>query len=287
MSEYRAMDQDIATAWDRHSNTYATLFAPLTNYIGRSMVTMAAPRLASSAAVLDIACGPGAVALPALELALGRGAGSVVATDISPAMVELARAGGARLGAKGDMFRCEVQNGEALTFADKSFDAVFSCFGIFLFGDRKKGWSEAARVLRPGGTLVTSVWQGPQTNQMLREQITPLMKALPPHLLPKPGGGWLEIAAAEPLAAEVAASGPFVDIRVTPFHASIAIVDPVAAWDALRENPVMGGLIAKCSDSELSDVRKAFVDHLAALAGDGGPVVFESVCNILTARRAD
>lgn len=281
------MDQDIATAWDRHAGTYASLFAPLTNYIGRSMVTLVSSRLAPSAQILDIACGPGAVALPALERALVHRAGSVVATDISPAMVELARANGARLGAGSDMFRCEVQNGEALTFAAGSFDAVFSCFGIFLFGDRKKGWSEAARVLRPGGTLVTSVWQGPQTNEMLREQMVPIMKTLPPHLLPKPGGGWIEISTAETLAAEVAASGPFEDIDVSPFHASIVIAEATAAWEALRENPVMGGLIAKCTPEELGRVREAFLAGLGArTGGEGGPVVLESVCNILTARRA-
>ena len=283
---------DLSTAWDRHATTYRNLFAPLTNYIGRCMVTMVEPRLVPGARVLDIACGPGAVALPCVERALGHRAagaapGVVVATDISPAMLAVARDGAARLGADEAIFRGEVQNGEALTLADAAFDLVFSCFGIFLFGDRRAGWREASRVLRPGGTFVTSVWQGPQGNQMLREQLAPLVKALPQHLLPKQGGGWMEVATADALVAEVSASGQFTDVHVATVHASIAISDREAAWGSLCENPVMGALLAKCTPAELEAVHAAYVEHLGALAGGAGrSVVLESVCNVLVATRA-
>jgi len=145
--------QDLtARAWDRHAPTYSQLFAPLTGFIARSMVTLAAPRLPLGARVLDIACGSGAVTLPAVERAraerhAGGPGGLVVGCDLSPAMVELTRAAATRLDADG-LFHCETQNGEALSYTDGSFDAAFSCFGIFLFGDRRQGWREAARVIR-------------------------------------------------------------------------------------------------------------------------------------------
>lgn len=53
----------------------------------------------------------------------------------------------------GDLVRCEVHDGQALSLESGSFDAVSSSFGIFLFPDRHAGWREAARVLKAGGLL--------------------------------------------------------------------------------------------------------------------------------------
>lgn len=283
--------QDVtASAWDRHAPTYSQLFAPLTGFIARSMVTLAAPRLPPGARVLDIACGTGAVTLPAIERAraersAGGPGGLVVGCDLSPAMVELTRAAAARLDADG-LFHCETQNGEALSYTDGSFDAAFSCFGIFLFGDRRAGWREAARVLRPGGTFVTSVWQNAERNPMLRAQVEPLLEALPEHLLPKERG-WLEISEPDTLAAEVCASAPLVDARAFTFHASFAIADWSVLWSATLDNPIAGSLLRRCNESELAAVHARWNEKFSARAGgDGKPLVLDSTCTLLIATRS-
>jgi SAM-dependent methyltransferase len=47
---------------------------------------------------------------------------------------------------------------EALTFADQSFDAVVSQFGLMFFTDRRQALREMLRVLTPGGRLAVAVW---------------------------------------------------------------------------------------------------------------------------------
>ena len=45
----------------------------------------------------------------------------------------------------------QVEDGQALSFADRSFDAAISMFGVMLFPDHQAGLREMARVLRQAG----------------------------------------------------------------------------------------------------------------------------------------
>jgi SAM-dependent methyltransferase len=53
----------------------------------------------------------------------------------------------------------------ALPFEDGSFDVVACQFGAMFFPDRVKGFSEARRVLAPGGRLFFNVWDRIEDNQ--------------------------------------------------------------------------------------------------------------------------
>lgn len=244
------------------------------------------------ARVLDIACGTGAVALPAIAHAFrshqetGK-SGHVVASDFSPAMVEETKRAALRLGDASLLASFEVQNGEALSYPDASFDAVFSCFGIFLFGDRMAGWREAARVLKPGGVFATSVWRGPEHNPMLRAQMGPVVRALPERLLQPRTGGWMEIAEPAALTAEVNREGAWVDVQCIPFLATLAIGRWQKVWEGMRNNPVMGALLAECTQDELDVVRRSVHESFKDLAGgDDRPLMLDAACHILVARRA-
>jgi ubiquinone/menaquinone biosynthesis C-methylase UbiE len=79
-----------------------------------------AARLAPGMRVLDIATGTGLVAEAAAAAVVPTG--SVVAADIAPAMLEQARD---RLGALPNV-SLAVEDGQALSFPDGSFDAVVS-----------------------------------------------------------------------------------------------------------------------------------------------------------------
>jgi ubiquinone/menaquinone biosynthesis C-methylase UbiE len=101
--------------------------------------------------VLDIATGTGLSAEAALA-AVGP-TGYVTAADISPAMAGKARE---RLG-KAPNASVSVEDGQALSFSDESFDAVLCNLGLMFFPDTVRGLSEFRRVLRPGGRVAVSV----------------------------------------------------------------------------------------------------------------------------------
>lgn len=102
--------------------------------------------------VLDLGSGPG---LDALLAARQVGpTGRVIGVDMTPAMIEKARASAARLGVAHVEFRAGRL--EALPVADASVDAVTSNCVINLVPDKRAVFAEAARVLRPGGRLVIS-----------------------------------------------------------------------------------------------------------------------------------
>jgi ubiquinone/menaquinone biosynthesis C-methylase UbiE len=236
------MNTELSRAWDAHAETYARVGAPFTGYIAQSLFQTIAGRLPRAAHILDIACGNGELARAALihclqERKITGACGRVVATDFSTQMVAQAQKTLSVLDAS-ELFSCEVHDGQALGFADASFDAVLSSFGIFLFPDRHAGWREAARVLRPGGIFATAVWRGPEDNALARLQMAPIMAALPARIretLPKPS--WVEIASAEGLASEVKRAG-FVDTEVSVFNAVLTAPTPRAMWNMMRDNPV-------------------------------------------------
>jgi SAM-dependent methyltransferase len=101
--------------------------------------------------VLDIATGTGLSAEAALA-AVGP-SGQVMAADVSPAMAKKARE---RL-AKAPNASVSVEDGQALSFTDSSFDAVLCNLGLMFFPDPVRGLAEFRRVLRPGGRVAVSV----------------------------------------------------------------------------------------------------------------------------------
>jgi ubiquinone/menaquinone biosynthesis C-methylase UbiE len=110
-----------------------------------------AGRIAPGQRVLDIATGTGLVA-EAAAVAVGP-TGSVLAADIAPAMLEQAKE---RLAVLPNV-SLAVEDGQALTFPDGSFDAVLCGLGLMFFPDPARGLSEFHRVLRPGGRVAVSV----------------------------------------------------------------------------------------------------------------------------------
>lgn len=105
--------------------------------------------------VLDVAAGSGALSIPA-----ARAGAQVVATDISPAMVERLEARAAAEGLAN--LEGRVMDGHALEFEDDTFDIAGSQFGVMLFPDLPKGVRELARVTKPGGRVLLVTMGSPQ-----------------------------------------------------------------------------------------------------------------------------
>jgi 2-polyprenyl-3-methyl-5-hydroxy-6-metoxy-1,4-benzoquinol methylase len=107
-----------------------------------------AGRLTKSSRVLDVACGPGIVAE-----ALARDACEVVGCDITPEMLDKARERCAKAGLANTRFT--PGRAEALPFPDASFDVVVSRSAVHHFPDPSAVFREMARILKPGGRIIT------------------------------------------------------------------------------------------------------------------------------------
>src|SRR5450432_1001447 len=134
---------------DEAAAEYDRAFAHVTAHFMPFLLRAA--HIAPGIRVLDIATGTGLSAEAALA-AVGP-TGHVTAADVSPAMAEKARE---RLG-KAPNASVSVEDGQALSFADCSFDVVLCNLGLMFFPDPVRGLSEFRRVLRPGGRVAVSV----------------------------------------------------------------------------------------------------------------------------------
>jgi SAM-dependent methyltransferase len=62
----------------------------------------------------------------------------------------------------------KVEDAQALSFPDQSFDLVVCQFGLMFLQDKKKGLREALRVLKPGGTFIFNTWDKTENVPMLK-----------------------------------------------------------------------------------------------------------------------
>ena len=99
--------------------------------------------------VVDVGCGAGIDSLIAARMV--GDAGRVIGVDMTPAMLDKARASAAAMGASNAEFRSGYA--EALPVEDAWADVVISNGVMNLFPDKMAGLGEMARVLRPGGRL--------------------------------------------------------------------------------------------------------------------------------------
>jgi SAM-dependent methyltransferase len=155
-----------------------------------------ANRLASRCAsrplarVLEIAAGTGVVTRK-LAAALPENI-SIVATDLNQAMLDLASSiGTAR--------PVEWRQADAmqLPFDDAVFDAVVCQFGVMFFPDKAKAFSEARRVLKPGGVFLFNAWDRIEENEFphtVSEALTTFFPADPPRFMARTPHGYHDLA---------------------------------------------------------------------------------------------
>lgn len=135
------------TGWDRSVDSYAHAFAPLTFQAGKALVDRL--EIDKDDDVFDSACGPGTI-----TALIASRCGFVIGGDFSPKMLDLARKLHPEL-------RFDLQDAEALTYADQSFDVISMNFGLLHLAAPERAMAEAARVLRPGGRFGFTVWAPP------------------------------------------------------------------------------------------------------------------------------
>ena len=113
-------------------------------------------------ALLEVAAGTGRVTKH-LPSALPEGA-RIVATDVNPAMVDFAKE---RL-KEHTTINWDVVDAVSLPYQNEQFDCILSQFGVMFYSDRRKAYTEASRVLRPGGIFLFNAWDSLSRNPAAR-----------------------------------------------------------------------------------------------------------------------
>jgi SAM-dependent methyltransferase len=173
--------------WDRSAqgwNDNAGLIRAWLHLPTDAMLAMA--DVGTGMRVLDVAAGAGD---QSLDIAARVGAGgSVLATDLSPAILACAKANAAAKGHRN--IETRVADAEDLGIEGATFDAAICRLGLMLMPDPGKALTEMHRALRPGGKAATMVFSSPDRNPCLGILVSTAMKhaGLPPRDPYQPGG---------------------------------------------------------------------------------------------------
>lgn len=254
-----SLDQT-ADGWNATSAKYAEHIPDFLRPYARECLRLAEVR--PDHEILDVAAGTGVLALEAAPQVA-----RVVAVDFAPKMLEILAGNAERAGYKNVV--THVMDGQNLTLPDRSFDRVFSNFGVIFFPDRVKGFSEMHRVLRPGGRAVVSAWSGPERFEAFRMFMGALQQAVPN--MPRPSQPPTPLSLADPskLAAEMRAGG-FQQVRVESITSHFEAPSAEAFWTRMESTaPPVAEMLQRIGADNVAKARDNMVGALRSRFGDG------------------
>ena len=202
--------------WQRAASAYTATFALATSPFIDNLLDAA--RVAPGTRVLDVACGSGLVA----AAAAARGA-MPTGLDFSSAMIAVAQSAYPEI-------RFELGDAEALPFADGSFDAVVSNFGVHHIPDPVRALTETRRVLRPDGRVAITTWAAPRENTAWRI----LFDAISAH-------GDLDAAAAPPSGGSLRSCDDVLRVLSEAGFAEVAAIRATAEWRFASAGDLLAG----------------------------------------------
>ncbi|MFA1539689.1 class I SAM-dependent methyltransferase [Actinomadura monticuli] len=130
------------------SGDYPSLASEIIPELGEVLAEAAG--VTAGTRVLDVAAGSGNAAIAA-----ALAGADVVASDLTPELLQAGRDDAARRGAK---LEWKEADAEALPFGDGEFDTVLSCVGIMFAPYHQASAGELVRVCRSGGTIGLINW---------------------------------------------------------------------------------------------------------------------------------
>jgi SAM-dependent methyltransferase len=260
--------QEAAAAWHRYGPT-------LEAWLGEATAAMLdSAAVAERSRVLDIAAGAGGQTLAAARRVGPRGA--VLATDISPAILQFA-ADEARAAGLANV-ATRTMDGERLDVDDGAFDAVISRLGRIYFPDQQGALAEIHRALRPGGRVSSIVYSTPDRNGFFSLPVSIIRRraGLP---APAPGlPGPFSLGAPGVLEAAYASAG-FTDVDVRVVDAPVRF--PSAADCVRFERDSFGALHAMLAGLAPEERDEAWQEIEESLSQYEGPQGFVGPCELL------
>jgi ubiquinone/menaquinone biosynthesis C-methylase UbiE len=227
--------------------------------------------------VLDVATGTGE---PGLTIAGLVPNGKVTGIDLAEHMLAIA-AENAR--AKG------INNYETLSadvcelpFDDATFNAISCRMGFMFFPDMLLAANQMYRVLKPGGRLSTSVWDGPQHNNW----ITTIMSVIQKHIEsppPEPGAPGMFRCAEPGLISNLLKQVGFKDIVTQQISGKVDYLSFDRYWEIMLDigAPIVAALSG--ADESTKEKIRAEVSELFRSKTKEGNAALEYAASVISA----
>ena len=267
----RAQWENAAEAWYRWGPFLGEWLGPATE----RMLDLAGVQTGSR--VLDVAAGAGE---QTIRVAHRVGpAGHVLATDISPAILEYAEAMAREAGLS--QVATRELDGEALdALPAQAFDAVISRVGLIYFPDQQQALVGMKHVLKPGGRIGAIVYSTPQNNAFFSIPVSIIRRRakLPPPLPGQPGP--FSLGADGVLAATLERAG-FRNVTVEKMEAPVRLATAAECVRFERESfGALHQMMVTLSEDERADTWREIESELKKFEGPGG---FVGPCEMLVA----
>jgi ubiquinone/menaquinone biosynthesis C-methylase UbiE len=258
-SELRNTWESAAPGWAKWEHVFATSLSSATD----ALIDMAGIR--PGMRVLDLACGAGSQSIQAAKRVGPNG--GVVASDISPTMLEHVRLNAARAGlANIETLECAADDLEAQAF----FDASICRLGLMLFPSPRKALEAVRRALKPGARFSALVFTTPTSNPFMAQPMAILLRCAGKSP-PAPGQPGIFALGGERVLERLMKDSGLEDVKTQAVRASLALP---SASDALKLMQEAAGayraVVANLSDAEKSRAWSEVHQCLKQFEGSGG-----------------
>ena len=254
--------------YDRHLGPF--IFEPYAGDLAERVARLGPQQLLETAAGTGIVTRALARALPATA--------AITATDLNQAMVDYAPT---QTKARNVSWR--QADALALPFPDGTFDAVVCQFGVMFFPDKRAGYREALRVLKPGGRFLFNVWDRIEENEISRvvtDAVASLFPADPPQFLARTPHGYHDVAVIRDQLAQAGFASVEVETVEKRGRAPSAR-DPAMGF--CQGSPLRSEIEARDA-GRLEEATAAAAEAIAARFG-AGPIEGKIQAHVITATR--
>jgi SAM-dependent methyltransferase len=267
MSDPDALRAQITERWERAARGWGAqraVFQTAAEPVSQWLVERVDPQ--PGLRMLELAAGPGDTGLRAAELL--HPMGTLILTDVSQAMLDVARARAAELGIANVEFK--VMDAEWIDLPTADVDGVLGRWGYMLLADPGAALRETRRVLKPGGTVALAAWTGPEDNpwsSVPNQELVRMGAAEPPDPTAPGQFAWRDPA----VIAEALEEAGFVLAEIDQVDFTFRYPSLDDWWDVVLDlSPGMYDAVATLTPAQRDDLRDAIDARLAEyVAGDG------------------
>ena len=268
MEADRSFLGSIPALYDQHLGPM--IFAPYADDLASRLADLRSGRVLETAAGTGVVTRTLASVLPETI--------AIDATDLNQSMLDHASS---QLSSTRVTWR--QADAQTLPFPDGTFDAVVCQFGVMFFPDQAKAFSEAYRVLKPGGRFLFNVWDRIEENEfpdLVVKSVASLFPDDPPMFLARTPHGHHDTA---PLEARLRTVG-FESIGAEAVAKTSAAPSARSAAIGFCQGTPMRNEIEARDATRLAEATESAATAITARFGSG-PISGKIRAHVITARR--